>query len=200
MLNRAFSGIAAVADASSSQSRTDVICLALATCLVLTGLQWASLKARDPKSVELFGDVVNYLDPSLPPSAAQEAKWVWESLKSSTKCGSLLVVYDGERVLQAGVGPKGLTLDSATVELGDICKAVMKSGRGNYMANMALFPGRKEFEPTLPINSQGVLVQPIGERGVVIAATGTVRGFSQVDQAWISVLSDKLDNTLEALA
>lgn len=49
--NRALSGVAAVADASSSQSRTDVICLALAACLLLTGLQWASLKSKAPRKV-----------------------------------------------------------------------------------------------------------------------------------------------------
>jgi hypothetical protein len=73
----------------------------------------------------------------------------------------------------------------------------MADQRGNYMANMTLFPGRVEFEPFLPINSQGVIVQPIGKRGVIIAATDTVRGFSQLDQAWLSVMSDKLENTLE---
>ena len=51
LANRALSGVSAVADASSSQSRTDVLCLALSACLLLTGLQWASLKSRDPKRV-----------------------------------------------------------------------------------------------------------------------------------------------------
>jgi hypothetical protein len=29
---------------------------------------------------------------------------------------------------------------------------------------------------------QAVLVQPIGDKGVLIAASGTVRGFSKIDQ------------------
>jgi hypothetical protein len=37
LVNRIFSHVAPVADASSSQSRADVLCLAMAGCLVLTG-------------------------------------------------------------------------------------------------------------------------------------------------------------------
>eukprot|EP00967_Tisochrysis_lutea_P038010 scaffold45589_cov22-Tisochrysis_lutea.AAC.2 len=38
--------IAPVVDASSSQSRTDVIGIGLSAVLLLTGLQWLSLKPR----------------------------------------------------------------------------------------------------------------------------------------------------------
>ena len=44
-----------MADASSSQSRADVICLAMAASLVLTGLTWIALKPRDPNVVDLVG-------------------------------------------------------------------------------------------------------------------------------------------------
>lgn len=41
------------------------------------------------------------------------------------------------------------------------------------------------------------MVQPIGDCGVLVAATDTVRGFSQLDQAWLATIADKLDATLE---
>lgn len=44
---------------------------------------------------------------------------------------------------------------------------------------------------------QGVVVQPIGDGGVMVAATDTVRGFSQLDQAWLATIADKLDATLD---
>ena len=41
-------------------------------------------------------------------------------------------------------------------------------------------------------------MQPIGDTGVLVAATDTVRGFSALDQAWLAAIADKLDATLEA--
>jgi hypothetical protein len=48
LLNRAVSGIAAVADASSSQSRADILTLALSVTDILAGLVWLSIR---PKSI-----------------------------------------------------------------------------------------------------------------------------------------------------
>ena len=69
----------------------------------------------------------------------------------------------------------------------------MKSGGGNYLANLALFPGRVEFETYLPRNAQAVVVTPVGNEGVMVAASGTQRGFTPADQAWMAVLAEKLD-------
>ena len=44
------------------------------------------------------------------------------------------------------------------------------------------FAGRLEFTEFLPENTQGVLVQPIGKEGVLIAGTDVLRGFSKIDQ------------------
>ena len=40
-----------------------------------------------------------------------------------------------------------------------------------------------EFLQYLPGNTQGVLVQPAGEHGLLVAATDTQRGFGRLDQA-----------------
>ena len=40
-----------------------------------------------------------------------------------------------------------------------------------------------EFLRYLPGNTQGVLVQPAGEHGLLVAATHTQRGFGRLDQA-----------------
>ncbi len=39
-----------------------------------------------------------------------------------------------------------------------------------------------EFVRYLPENTQGVLVQPAGDMGVLVAATDTQRGFGRLDQ------------------
>jgi hypothetical protein len=46
--------IAPVVDASSSQSRTDVLGIGLSAVLLLTGLQWLSLKPREQFPVRAF--------------------------------------------------------------------------------------------------------------------------------------------------
>lgn len=44
---------------------------------------------------------------------------------------------------------------------------------------------------------QGLIVQPLGDEGLLLAATDTVRGFVPKDQAWIATLGEKVDTTLQ---
>jgi hypothetical protein len=217
LLNRLLSGVAPVADASSAQSRADVLCLGMAGTLVLTGLQWLAVKQKPPTKVILDGVSLpgkGWVDTTLPSNKTKELTWVWEALRTATACGSLIVVYKGKRVLQAGSVPRSmvgvtsreegnkLSGDDAleriteSVTLGPICHRCMSSGGGNYLANLILFPGRVEFESYLPKNAQAVVVSPIGNDGVLVAASGTQRGFTPADQAWMAVLAEKMDQTL----
>lgn len=45
-----------------------------------------------------------------------------------------------------------------------------------------MLAGRFEFLEYFPENTQGVLVQPIGNEGVVIVGTDAQRGFGRLDQ------------------
>ena len=51
-------------------------------------------------------------------------------------------------------------------------------------------PGRKEFTSYLPENTQAVVVQPVGDAALLIAASDTQRGFNKVDQVRILWPSD----------
>jgi hypothetical protein len=51
LINRLMSGVAPVVDASSSQSRIDVLGIFMSAVLLLTGLQWLSLKPREMQPV-----------------------------------------------------------------------------------------------------------------------------------------------------
>ena len=218
LLNRILSGVAPVADASSGQSRADVLCLGMAGTLVLTGLQWLALKQKPPTRVTLEGVEVpgpgGFVDASLPERAREELRWTWDALRSATNCGSFVVVYRGARVSQAGAAPNAAfgassaaraelntlrnsetpsserdqlllsALASTQPSLGPICERCMKSGGGNYLANLALFPGRVEFETYLPRNAQAVVVTPVGNEGVMVAASGTQRGFTPAGPGW----------------
>ncbi|GLI68176.1 hypothetical protein VaNZ11_012516 [Volvox africanus] len=200
LLNRNFSGIAPVVDASSSQSRADVIGIVLSAVLLLTGLQWLSLKPREVAAVELDGTTVNYVDPGLKPNATllREFEWTRNSMFKATRCKSLVLIYKGQALFHYGYILRGHKPGEALP--GDICSQAMKDGRGNYLANLVLYPGRPEFTSFLPENTQGVVVQPVGDQGVLVAGTDTVRGFSRLDQAWLATLADKLEVSLGDVA
>jgi hypothetical protein len=77
-----------VVDASSSQSRADVLGIVLSAVLLLTGLQWLSIKAKPVAAVALDGTEVMFTDPDakLPDAAAKEMAWAWESLRANSRC------------------------------------------------------------------------------------------------------------------
>lgn len=58
------------------------------------------------------------------------------------------------------------------------------SSRRCIVGLMIIIPcaGRLEFTSFLPENTQGVVVQPVGSRGVLIAGCDTVRGVGRLDQ------------------
>lgn len=67
--------IAPVVSAGSSQSRADVLVIVMSAVLVLTGLQWLSLKPKEPPQVELEGQEVSHRTPGLPRALAAELQW-----------------------------------------------------------------------------------------------------------------------------
>nr|CAJ86182.1 H0212B02.11 [Oryza sativa]CAJ86318.1 OSIGBa0113E10.1 [Oryza sativa] len=187
LLNRAVSGIAAVADASSSQSRADILTLALSVTDILAGLVWLSIRPKSispvvPRGVECKRVGTGVLD-----SALRELLWTWDSLTTATCCKSLVVVYgeDGNAVM----------VDAQKFMQGSLYRSAMESKKQSYLANLALYPGRTEL-PFLPANTQALILQPIGDKGIAVIGGDTIRGFTNLDQAWIAMIADKLDATL----
>ncbi|MEW5301669.1 MAG: hypothetical protein WDW36_004514 [Sanguina aurantia] len=193
LFNRVFSGIAPVVDASSSQSRADVLGIVMSAVLLLTGLQWIAIKAKALVTVPIEGAPIDFINATikLPPGAVEELEWAWTSLSKATRARSLVLMYQDQVVLFKGVIQPGVKPPSALP--GDICKKAMSSGQGNYLANLVLYPGRKEFTAFLPEATQGVAVQPVGSQGVLILGTDTVRGLSRLDQAWLAAVAGKLE-------
>ncbi|KAL0032202.1 hypothetical protein WJX77_010710 [Trebouxia sp. C0004] len=196
LLNRILSGVAPVVDASSSQSRADVLVILLSAVLLLTGLQWLALRPKVKPSVALHGDQLEYMKSGLSSKAKQELQWAWQSLKDCSTCQAVVILYKSSCVMHMGVARAGHKPEDAL--LGPICRRAMSSEQGNYLANLALYPGRVEFTSILPENTQAAIIQPIGSEGVLIAASNTQRGFTRLDQAWASTIADKLDASLEA--
>jgi hypothetical protein len=116
-------------------------------------LNWIALTPRQPVSVTLDGEMVEFIAPGLPTQAAAELRWVWAALQTATRAQAAAVFYRGVRVMQAGVAPTGCTTP-AQPALGPICEAAQATGTANYFANLALYPGRFEFFNYMPVNSQ----------------------------------------------
>ncbi|CAH8302769.1 unnamed protein product [Eruca vesicaria subsp. sativa] len=202
LFNRAVSGIAPVADASSSQSRADLLALGLAVTNLLTGLVWLSIRPKSITPVEPEGLDCNVLESHLPPSLVSELLWAWESLKAATCCKSLVIVYNGICLVQIGMAAespedsnKAVIVNTDKLMEGSVYQGVMKSKAQSYLANLSLYPGRSEL-PFLPANTQAVILQPLGDKGLAVIGGNTVRGFTSSDQAWISSIGEKLDATL----
>ncbi|XP_059445936.1 protein COFACTOR ASSEMBLY OF COMPLEX C SUBUNIT B CCB4, chloroplastic [Corylus avellana] len=202
LLNRTVSGIAPVADASSSQSRADLLTLGLAVTNILTGLVWLSIRPKSVSVVSPQGVECRRIYSHLPDSVVSELTWVWQSLSEVTCCRSLIVVYDSHCVLQIGFAAgysiddgEPVAVDADKLMQGSLCQGVIKSGAQSYLANLSLYPGKSEL-PFLPSNTQAVLLQPLGEKGIAIIGGDTIRGFTTSDQAWITLIGEKLDATL----
>ncbi|XP_052152717.1 protein COFACTOR ASSEMBLY OF COMPLEX C SUBUNIT B CCB4, chloroplastic isoform X4 [Oryza glaberrima] len=193
LLNRAVSGIAAVADASSSQSRADILTLALSVTDILAGLVWLSIRPKSispvvPRGVECKRVGTGVLD-----SALRELLWTWDSLTTATCCKSLVVVYGGNCVLQIGVAAgspedgNAVMVDAQKFMQGSLYRSAMESKKQSYLANLALYPGRTEL-PFLPANTQALILQPIGDKGIAVIGGDTIRGFTNLDQHTISTV------------
>ena len=48
----------------------------------------------------------------------------------------------------------------------------------------------------LPENTQGIICQPIGEKGVLILGANAPRSYTKQDEKWIEGIADKLAESL----
>lgn len=114
----------------------------------------------------------------------------------------MVIVYNKRCILQIGYAA---TLSSGTDDIidvdvdklmqGSLYQGLMKSKSQSYLANLSLYPAKSEL-PFLPSNTQAVILQPLGTEGIAIIGGNIIRGFTTSDQAWISVVGEKLDATL----
>lgn len=178
------------ADLSASQSRADALGVILSALLILTGLLWQRIQPKLPESVELIGEQGFELADDLTDSIKTELAWASHLLLTNTATRSVVVYYDEKVLLRRGVlGPKD------AVSPGVILKRVLSKQKPVYLVNLALYPGRIEFD-YLPENTQGLIAQPLGDRGVLILGANAPRSYTKQDEVWISGIADKIGNSL----
>ncbi|MEB3233214.1 MAG: cofactor assembly of complex C subunit B [Leptolyngbyaceae bacterium] len=175
---------------TSSQSRSDVVGVIVSAVLILIGLLWQQIQPRPPEAVDLVGEEGFDLDPSLPAAVQTELAWASHLLLTNTVTKSVVVWWDGRVLLRRGI------LGSATtVTPGAILQRVLAKQSPVYLVQLGLYPGRIEFD-YLPDNTQGVICQPMGDRGVMVLGANVPRSYTKQDENWIAGIADKLGDTL----
>lgn len=178
---------------SNSQSRADALGVILSALLILTGLLWQRVQPKSPETVTLEGKEGFDLAEQLPEGIQVELAWASHLLLTNTATRSVVVYCDGEVLLRRGVlGPK------ETLTPGNIVQRVLDTQKPVYLVNLSIYPGRVEFD-YLPQNTQGVICQSLGDRGVLILGANAPRSYTQQDEAWISGIADKLGDSLNRL-
>ncbi|WRH66791.1 MAG: cofactor assembly of complex C subunit B [Planktothrix sp. GU0601_MAG3] len=177
----------------NSQARSDALGVILSAVLILTGLLWQQIQPKSPDSVDLIGEQGFELKPDLPELVKTELAWASHLLLTNTVTRSVVVYYQGEVLLRRGV-----LGNNPDVKPGPILQRVIDKQKPIYLVNLALYPGRIEFD-YLPENTQGVICQPLGNYGVLILGANAPRSYTQQDENWVAGIGDKLTYTLSNL-
>ncbi len=176
---------------TESQARADVLGVILSAVLILTGLIWQQVQPRTPDAVELIGEEGFILAPDLSDAVKTELAWASHLLLTNTVTRSVVVYYQDKILMR-----RGILGEKADVTPGAILKRVLEKHKPVYLVDLKVYPGRVEFD-YLPINTQGVICQPIGEEGVLILGAHAPRSYTKQDENWIAGIADKLAVSLK---
>ncbi|NEP19183.1 MAG: cofactor assembly of complex C subunit B [Leptolyngbya sp. SIO4C1] len=176
---------------TESQARADALGVILSAILILTGLLWQQVQPRPPETVQLEGKEGFELKDELPDWLKTELAWASHLLLTNTVTRSIVAYYDGAMLMRRGIlGP------TEEVTAGPILTRVLTQKKPVYLVSLKLYPGRVEFS-YLPENTQGVICQPMGEKGALILGANAPRSYTKQDEAWIEGLADKLGASLD---
>jgi Cofactor assembly of complex C subunit B, CCB2/CCB4 len=182
------------ANLTNSQSRADALGVLLSAVLILVGLLWQQAQPKPPEAVTLIGEEGLELDEALPYAIKTELAWASHILLTNTVTKVLVVYYDRKTILRRGILGK-----SNQVNIGTIAERVMKTQKPIYLVKLELYPGKVEFD-YLPENTQGVIVQPLGEKGVMVLGANIPRSYTKQDENWVTAIADKLTYNLEKIS
>jgi hypothetical protein len=156
----------------------------------LIGLLWQQVQPKIPDSVTLIGEESFAIAESLPDAVKTELAWASHILLTNTVTKVVVIYYDRQTILRRGILGK-----SDRLNLGTITERVMKTQKPVYLVKLELYPGRIEFD-YLPENTQGVIVQPLGEKGVMVLGANVPRSYTKQDENWVAAIADKLAHSL----
>ncbi len=169
--------------------RASVLASILAVLLLLVALLWQRVEPVAPERVPLEGPVGLRLTPDLEGSLAEELGWGSTMLLTATPAAVVLLHWRGQILLERGVLGRG------DFRPGAICARSMASGKAISLVDLKLYPGRDEFG-SLPAGLPAVLVQPLGQEGVLVLGGWSPRCFSRSDLAWVEGWARRLTGEL----
>ncbi|MGD1950487.1 MAG: cofactor assembly of complex C subunit B [Leptolyngbyaceae cyanobacterium] len=189
MLNRLLTPVV-----TDSQARADVVGVFLSAILILTTLLWREIQPIPPEAVILEGKEGFELTENLPEDVATELAWASHLLLTNTATRSLVAYYDGQTLMRRGV-----LSPTNQVDIGPILQRALIKKKPVYLVSLKLYPGKVEFN-YLPANTQGVICQPMGDKGVLILGANAPRSYTKQDESWVEGIADKLGASLDAMA
>jgi hypothetical protein len=168
-----------------SLERASVLAGILAVLLMLGGLLGERVLPADTARVALEGREGLELANDLPEALRQELAWGSAMLLKATPAAVVLVQRGDDMVLR-----RGLLADTAFVP-GVICGQARQRQRSISLVDLAIYPGREEFQ-TLLTDLPAVVVQPIGRDGLLLVGGWSPRCFGRGDLIWIEGWADRL--------
>lgn len=165
--------------------RASVLAGILAVLVMLAGLLWTRVSPDASARVALPGREGLQLLDGLPRPLAEELAWGSTMLLTATPAAVVLIQWRGRTLLRRGL------LWDVGFESGVICERAQRTGRAISLVDLRLYPGRGEFEPLLP-GLPAVVVQPLGDQGLLLLGGWSARCFSRSDLLWIEGWSRRL--------
>jgi hypothetical protein len=168
-----------------SLERASVLASFLAVGLMVVAALWQRVVPLAAERAALPGEQGWELEEGLPDELLQELGWGSSMVLTATPA-AILLLHDGQRTLLR----RGL-LTPEVFTPGPICRQALERQRPISLVDLRHYPGRAEFDGLLP-GVPAVVVQPIGQRGLLLVGGWTARCFSQSDLRWIEGWAAKL--------
>ncbi|MFM7314155.1 MAG: cofactor assembly of complex C subunit B [Cyanobium sp.] len=162
--------------------RAGVLASILSVVLMLVGLLWTRITPEPAERADLQGRESLLLQEGINAALTRELAWGSALLLTATPAATLLLQWRGRVLLRRGLQPVDVAL--LPFEEQDICRRARSSGRAVSLVDLRLYPGRSEFEGLLS-GLPSVVVQPLGEAGVLLLGGWSARCFSRSDLTWI---------------
>lgn len=173
--------------------RAAVLASFLAVGLMLIGVLWTRAVPEAPTRVALEGRQGLELAEGLPADLAEELGWGSQMLLTASAAAVVVVLWQDRCLLRRGL------LSDSTFTPGTICARTQTKGTAISLVDLRLYPGRDEFASLLP-GLPSVVVQPLGEDGLVVLGGWSPRCFSRSDLVWLEGWSRRIRGRMEALS
>lgn len=171
--------------------RASVLAGLLAVGVLLVGFLWMRVDPLPAERAQLAGEQGFELDSELPEALRLELGWGSRMLLTATPAAVVCLHWRGRPLLRRGL------LDGGHFKPGEICERAQAQQRAISLVDLRLYPGRDEFNGLLA-GLPSVLVQPVGDAGVLVLGGWAARCFDRSDLAWVEGWAQRISVDLDA--